>query len=246
MPLIDEDTLATDRRPGTQWAWLAVAAVVILLWILLAFGVSFSTRPQAAPQVAVRPPIALPASSNPALQQAYAAFLTGDPQTALQALAGAGKPAALSAPDRHFYYRIGAESHAALGQHATAADLFEEYLSMGPQIYGNTCRGCHGAGQYPTQVAAMRNSPLAFQYVGELRAAGRLSKRLIELRAQAAKSPNDPRLSLLLYHLETAYGKNAAATRHGVKLLQYDQSVTLASLVAAKRRQSSRPVATPR
>lgn len=239
MPLLDEDTLGTDRRPGAQWAWLAVAAAVLLIWIVLAFGVSFITRPTPAPPPAGPAPVGIP-PTNPALGQANVEYAAGNHQAALQSLTLAGKPASLSGQDRHLYYRIGAESHAALGQHAQSADLYEAYLSMGPQIYANGCRSCHGP-LFPTSLAAMRNSPLGAQYTRELLASGRLTQRLTTLRAQLAKAPNDPRLNLLLYHLETASGRTAAATRHGSRLLQYDQKVGRL-WTAAPRRRTSTPV----
>jgi len=59
--------------------------------------------------------------------------------------------------------------------------------------------------------------------VQALRKSGKLEERYAQLVAEAKKHPEDPRLNLLLYHLEQARKHPAAAKAHADAIAKFDQ-----------------------
>src|SRR5687768_10425547 len=113
MPLIEEDTLRTDRRSHGKGLWLVVAGGVLLVWAVGALVIAMFrnvasatlSRPMPA-AVPPAPPLAtMGPFTNANLQTAVIRYGAWDFQTAATAIGAIPSEARLSAMDKHAYYR---------------------------------------------------------------------------------------------------------------------------------------------
>jgi hypothetical protein len=230
MPLIDEQTRRTDRRPGSPWPWVIVVVVISVLWIALSVLIStFRSMRENQPPPPPPAPAALakvsPAAAAGVLQQARATAGYGDHASAAASIRSIPSNAPLSIDDKHTYFRIGAESLTRAGSPREGAALYERYLSWSVQVGKAQCRRCHDAntGIFPQKASDMTGSALGDSYATALSLAGTLEETRNRLKAQVKARPADPQLHLLLYHLETALENAQAAEQHRKKLAALTQ-----------------------
>jgi len=224
MPLIDEQTRATDRRtPLVLWPWVLAIGVLVLLLMLGAVSLSF--LPRTWQSTAATP---TQQTNSMMLQQADSMHRYGNSSQAVKTLQTLDLSAPMSVMDKHTYLRLAAESNTQGGSPAVGAKFYDRYLSWSTQVHNQECRSCHspqaagGSGIAPTQPSDATRSVLGERYATALTAARSLGTTRRALRAQLKKTPEDPRLHLLLYHLDKAAGDEKAAASHADKLRELD------------------------
>jgi hypothetical protein len=232
MPLVEEEAVRTDRRFSGKGLWLAVIGGIVLVWVLGAVVALMITAPlQSVVQMvpAAAPPSApVPGPySNPTVQQAVAAFGTGNYQLAAGVASGIKNPRRLSVIDRHAINRVAAESNTLNGNPAAAAPYYEELLRLTPRIGGKACRSCHGpsagpGAMPPAALADTQFSNTGRQWTNALATVGQLQATRDRLAAQLAKRPKDVALLVLLHHVERDLGNTTAATQHLAALMKRD------------------------
>jgi hypothetical protein len=220
MPIIDDQTRVTDRRPGARWAWVLVVAGLAVLWVLLATALSFVSHatPPGNPKALIQK------MNSDILSTAEASRGYGDWTTAAQSIQQVNADAELSVSDKHRYFRIGAEANANIGQSARAAAFYERFLSMGVGLKAAGCQSCHGgpASISPTRLTDMLHTPLGTGYAAALKRAGTLDTTRIRLVKALKKSPSDARLNLLLFYIEQAEGHTEAARERAAQVKALD------------------------
>jgi len=224
MPLIDEQSRATDRRPPNRSLLVAVGLALVFGWGLLTLAITLGARRERANGRG--PAATLQAVQAANLQQAEQMSRWGD-------FAGASRVVQsvdtqyLSFMEKHTYLRVGGEALAKSGSPLAAAGYYDRFLSMGAGIRRAECRECHAApspGIPPTSLDGMTESSLGAKYAAALVSAGKLPATRDSLRKQWKKKPEDPRLNILLYHLEKTAGDKKAAEKHAAKLRALDQA----------------------
>ncbi len=220
MPLVDDDIHRTDRRSATWWPWLLVALGFALLWILFAAVISVVPRMmQSETAPAAKPNLAQQTQAD-LVRRAQQAANFGAPEMAITTLEGLDPQVPMSLSDKHIYFRVAAESYRAEGKPEKAAQFYDRFLSLSVRIHQPECRSCHTpqTGIAPLRLADMQSSALGKSYVVALTEAGKLKSTRNTLAAQLRKTPDDLRLHLLLYHLETALENTRAARQHSQAL----------------------------
>ena len=221
MPLLDEQTGRSDRRPYSWRAWLWTSFALVLLWIVFSVGISLIARDRRA-----NPP---PGGATAQMQSRVLSDIQqrvayGDVTTAAQ-LVTSIDGSRLSLMDKHTYLKLGGETLAKTGSPLAASRYLDRYLSMSAQLYSGQCGPCHTPPNAvtPGRFADMTTSALGKRYVEALRAARTLTATRNQLAAAWKKKPDDVRLNVLLYHLELARKNNAAALRHADRLKALDK-----------------------
>ena len=224
MPLVDEQTRVTDRRPNARWPWLLVVAGLALLWLLLSVVISLAPRALNRNGSTTSPSAILQQMNRDRLQSAQTQHQYGQYQGAVAALETLDQTAPMSLSDKHTFLRLAAESYTKGGSPLAGARYYDRFLSMATGIHSAECRQCHSrsSGIVPVTLSDMRNSRLGTEYVAALRAAGKLSATRDRLRADLRKKEKDPRLHLLLYHLEKMGGNPRSVKEHDKKLREFD------------------------
>src|SRR4051812_1497775 len=97
MPLIDEQTQGTDRRPPNRGAWFAVIGAAAVIWIVFALVVSFLPRGAPPPSGTA----AVQQYSHQVLQQAQQNSRFGIWPDAVAALESLGANPTLTTEDKH-------------------------------------------------------------------------------------------------------------------------------------------------
>jgi len=219
MPIIDDQTRGTDRKPAPKWAWIIAIIVFCVFWLAIATLGSLTQliwSGQASPAATAA---ATRSMNSSAMQQAEAARARGDWGTASSMIDAVDESAPLDLMEKHTYFRVGALAKAKNGDPGEAAGLYERFLGMGVQIRKSECQGCHASGTVaPNQVFDLESSELGTEYWRQLKAAGALEKTRTRLRKEWKAKPGDPRLNLLLYHLEKHSSQPAAAEKHSKAL----------------------------
>lgn len=229
MPLLDEHTQRSDRRPPAWRAWLAAAVVLVVIWVAFTVGVSYISR-----QRALSPPAGGVAAQvqSQVLTDAEQRLSFGDTTTAVQMLSRIDS-SRLSLMDKHTYLRVGAEAMSRHGSPAGASRYLDRYLSMSAQLYSGNCSPCHTPPNAvpPTRYVDMTTSERGKQYVEALRKAGILATTQKKLTADWKRKPDDVRLNVLLYHLQLQGLKDRpAALRHADRLKALDKNRTVTGL----------------
>ncbi len=204
MPLVSEESQGHDRPRAPAWPWIAVAVSLALLWILVSLGLSLVARQKSADAPA-SPADTLEAFNSRLIQDAQNAEGMERPAEAAQLLAAVREDVPISVMDRHTYFRTGARLAEKSGKHADAARFHERFLRLGGAIHTADCRSCHhatGASIPPARLADLQQSSLGSSYVASLKKAGTLRKERDRLRKAWKKTPRDPGLNVLLFHLE--------------------------------------------
>lgn len=223
MPLIDDRTRGNEPRPAAHWPWVIVVAGLSLLWVLIAVVSSLLTRYQSRKTSGT---MAIQQVNTQALQSAQQMAGYGSYPQAAALIQNINTVVPMSTSDKHTYFRIGAQSLMRTGQPAASAEFYDRFLSFGAHIHEKECAGCHNAATSiaPRAVADMEKSSLGAGYVKALRKAATLEQRYTKLAAEWKKQPKDPRLNLLLYHLETARKRPAEAKSHATAIASFDKS----------------------
>src|SRR5262245_19306858 len=128
MPLIDEQTRATDRRPAARWAWVLVVVGLCLLWMAVAVVISLQrrfARPASTPAAAVAE------FNQQQLQQAQQYSQFGQWQAAAAAVQAIDATLPMSLSDKHTYLRLGGRSLARTGSPLGASRYYDRFLSLG-------------------------------------------------------------------------------------------------------------------
>lgn len=221
MPLIDDRTRGNEPRPAAHWPWVLVVAGLSLLWVLIAVVSSLFTRYQSQK---INGTTTIQQVNTQALLSAQQMAGYGSYPQAAALIQNINTIVPMSTSDKHTYFRVGAQSLMKSGQPAAAAEFYDRFLSFGTHIHDKECASCHNAatGIAPRAVADLEKSSLGGGYVQALRKAGKLEERYAQLAAESKKHPKDPRLNLLLYHLETARRHPANAKAHGTRIASFD------------------------
>ena len=221
MPLIDDTTRGTDRRPPARLAWTLVAVGFCLLWLMIAVAVSLVPRAMQSPATATgaravrrvqmdRLHYAQNLGANGAWTEAALAIQEVD-------------PASLDTYDRHTYYRTGAQAMLKAGSPLAGAKLYEQFLSMGARVREQECQGCHQpSAVQPVVLTDLQRLQLGSDWTGALTKAKALRATRDRLRAEVKKQPEDARRRILLYHAERATGEKKRADQHAAKLAELD------------------------
>jgi hypothetical protein len=232
MPLVEEESLHTDRRGRKTGLWLVASGGVVLVWAVGALIVALfrhSADRVVANLAPALPPLAsMGPFTDPNLQGAASRYAAHDLPAAAALIGGVAANSQMTALEKHAYFRIGAESMSVTGQPAAAARYYERFLAMSGDIKRKECRGCHGnpggLQQAPISFATAKFSRTGGQWIQELRNANQLQAAHARLKKQSAKTPSDPATRVLLYHLESEQGNNAAAQRHLAVLEELDRN----------------------
>jgi hypothetical protein len=224
VPLLDEHTRSSDRRPPAWRAWLAASVGLVLLWIVFSVGIS-----QVARHKRLNPP------PGGAAAQVQAAVLTdatrrlsfGDAATAAQLIASIDE-SRLTLADKHTYLKLASQTMVQVNSPVAESRYLDRYLSMSAQLYGGKCGHCHTppSALSPVRFADMTTSALGKQYVAALRKAKTLTATRNQLTAAWKKKPDDVRLNVLLYHLEIDRKNRPTALRHADRLKALDKKQT--------------------
>jgi hypothetical protein len=131
----------------------------------------------------------------------------------------------LTLMDKHTYLKLGAESMSKTSSPLAASRYLDRYLSMSAQLYRGQCGPCHTppSAVPPARLADMTSSALGKQYIDVLRRARALTSTRDRLAREWKKKPDDIRLNVLLYHLESAKKNHSAALRHADRLKAADK-----------------------
>jgi len=220
MPLIDDQTRTSDRRVTARWPWVLVIAGLAGLWVLIALAISFVPRTfmRTTPQVAPAQTVVTDALRSAEQMAGYGAWAQAAGQ-----IEWVPKDFPLSTMDKHTYFRIGGQAHAKSGSPLAGAEYHERYLSWSTQIHQPECRSCHGGTSSipPVRLGDMRRSELGTRYTAALTSAKALRSKRDDLKAELKRKPEDPRLHLLLYHLERALKDSKASQKHADWLGSY-------------------------
>jgi hypothetical protein len=228
MPLIDDQTRVTDRRPAARWPWVLVVGGLCLLWLFISLVISFGPRVWGRP-AAQAPQAAVGRFNQQQLQMAQQMAGWGQWQEAAAAVQAIDTGYPMSISDKHTYFRTGGQALTKSGSPLAGAGYYERFLTMSVRIHAAECRDCHSPASIPpVRVADMKTSTLGTSYTSALRSAGKLRETRVRLQAALRKKRGDPALHLLLYHVEIALKNHRAAAGHLEALKQYDVKQTLA------------------
>ena len=215
MPILDERTRGSDRREAAR-PWVPAVVILAICVVLALLAVAIGMVAVGGGGRAAQP-------NAMWIREAQTAHARGDFTTAVSYIQAIDGKAPLDVLDKHTLFKTGAESYANLSKPQQAADYYERYLSWGTGIRSAECSGCHGPAPNtpPARAADLLQSSLANGYVAALTDSKALTKRRNALRSEAGKKPT-ARHHLLLYHLEMARGKKAAAAAHARALRAMD------------------------
>jgi hypothetical protein len=221
MPLIDDQSRGTDRRPQARWAWVLVAVGLCVVWLMIAAAVSLVPRAMQSSATAN----GMGAVKRVHMDRLnYVERLTqfGDWQNAaleIQAVDGE----ALGTFEKHNFFRLGAKTMLQTKSPAAGAKYYERFLAMGASVRSQECQGCHRPSALPPlNLVDMERTQLGKQWTGALTKAHKLRETRDRLRAEVKQNPEDARLHILLYHLETATRETKEAAEHAQKLSELD------------------------
>jgi hypothetical protein len=223
MPLVRDEHKGTDRteKPSSlPWVLAIVGFLVMLLVAFLLIGI-FIIVPQAT--VTSTAPAAVQMNTT-WLQSAQSTMGYGDYTNAAAALANVDETQPMELMDKHTFLGLAAESNTKGGKPKVGGKYYERYLSLGANIHQKSCAECHGppASMPPVDLAAMTRSDRGKAYAGALAAAGTLKSRRDALVKELNQKPDEARLHILLFHLETALQNRAAAKKHANALSALD------------------------
>ena len=223
MPLVRDEQRGTDRREKpSAWPWiLAIVGFVVVLGVLfLLIGlVTVSGR-----SVAGNPTnIAAQMNAN-WIESAQNMSRYGDFNNAAISLANVDETQPMALMDKHTFLGLAAECNAKSGKAKAGANYYERYLSLGASIHRKECMDCHGppGSIPPTRLADMTQSARGGPYAAALTSAGILKSRRDALVKEWKQKPNDARLHILLFHLETALENKSEAKKHANALANLD------------------------
>lgn len=223
MPLVRDEQKGTQKveRPS-PWPWvLAITGfMVFLLVAFLLIGI-FVIVPQSTRETAASPAAQM---NTTWLQSAQQMTSYGDYTNAAASLANVDEKQPMQLMDKHTFLGLAAEANTKGGKPKVGAKYYERYLSLGATIHQNACMECHGppGSIPPTNLADMTRSARGNAYATALTSAGILKSRRDALVKEWKKEPNDTRLHILLFHLETALENKPEAKKHANALANLD------------------------
>jgi hypothetical protein len=224
MPLVRDEQKGTDRRERpSNWPWaLAITGFMVLLLVAFLLIGIFVVVPQNARETAATAPAAQ--MNTMWLQSAQSQTSYGDYTNAALSLVNVDEKQPMELMDKHTFLGLAAEANAKGGKPKVGAKYYERYLSMTANIHRKECFECHGppASMPPTNLAATTQSARGTAYATALTAAGTLKSRRDALIKEWKKKPDDTRLHILLFHLETALENKAEAKKHANALSALD------------------------
>lgn len=226
MPIVDEHTQRTDHQPAPRWPWIIAIVVFCAFWLAVAiigllgqYAWWSAAQPGSTAAVA-----AIRSANSTVLQQAEVAHNNSDWATAAAMIDAVDESAPLDLMDKHTYFRVGAVSKAKGGDAEASAAFYERFLGMGARIAKPECSGCHAAGAAaPHRLTDLQTSELGKEYFRQLKIAGKLDATRQRLRQQLKRQPDDLRLHLLLYHLESHAERPSVALKHAEALAEAEQ-----------------------
>lgn len=225
MPLIDDDTLRTDRRTRSWWPWVLVAAGMALLWLIFAVAITFIPRAMSSNAAVIAPTAPMQAHQSSLIQQSAQMMSFGSPQQALTLLSGINPNVPMSLSDKHTYFRVYAQALEKTGSPMAASRYYDRFLTLGVSIHSEECRSCHNTttGIAPVRLRDLLQSELGKSYALALVSAGKVKAIRAELQAQFEEDPEDLRAHLLLYHLAAAREEKAEAAKHAKLIRKIDE-----------------------
>jgi hypothetical protein len=224
MPLLRDELKGTDRRErpsALPWVLAITGFLVLLLVAFLLIGI-FVVLPQQQ-TVASSGSIATQMNTN-WLQSAQSQTSYGDYTNAAITLTNVDETQPMALMDKHTFLGLAAESNTKGGKPKVGAKYYERYLSLGATIHQKACMECHGppASMSPTNLADTTKSARGNAYATALTSAGILKSRRDALVKELKQKPNETRLHILLFHLETALENKAEAKKHANALANLD------------------------
>jgi hypothetical protein len=222
MPLIDEQSRATDRRPTAWWAWALIVAVLAALWMVGALALSLSTREGV--RTSGHLPAAVAENYDRLLNQAQQMGGYGQWEQSAALIASMGEAPPLTTMQKHTYFRVAGDAYRKTGSPLKAAGYTERFVAMGAQINEEECKNCHAppGSIAPINLVGATRLDLGVTYATALKRAGKLDSTLRRRRKELKADPDSARLHLLLYYLERAAGNGQAAEAHVRKLSEVD------------------------
>lgn len=225
MPLIDDYSQQTDRRPSHRSAWILVIVAASLVWLVVAFLLSYRPRAAAPSTGPASVTAARQSNARQVVQMAQRMSSFGGPTQAIRLLESLGPNPVMPAEDKHGYFRLAADSYLQAKKPLKAAAYYQRFLTMGLQVADAECQSCHPPSSQlsPTKPSDLLSSSLGTSYAKALRKAKQLTSTRDVLKARMAKHQAEaPRLHLLLYHLELARGDLKAAAPHAAAVTALD------------------------
>lgn len=223
MPLVRDEHQGTDRgEKPSPWPWvLAILGFVVLLGVAFLM-IGFFTVGSRQETASLGPPAVQ--MNTTWVQQAQSMIGYGDYANAAAALANVDEKQPMELMDKHTFWGLAAESNVKSGKPKSGIKYYERYLSLGASIHQKACAECHGPppSMPPTSLVAMTESTRGKAYAGALVAAGTLKSRREALVKELKQKPNETRLHILLFYLETALENEAEAKKHANALSVLD------------------------